>query len=65
MNKQGCRVTQIRSAMTEEEATALDKLLASPTSSERIALILTQHGWKISYQTIRRHITGICHCEES
>ena len=58
----GCLVTRIRKQMSAEDAAALDSLLLSSVSTERIAILLTEFGWRISYQTVRRHITSICSC---
>lgn len=58
----GCRVHEIYLALDSKEQAAMVKLIHAPISSERIAIMLTEFGHRVSYQTVRRHVLGICSC---
>lgn len=64
MNKTGCRLAQIKNEMDEADRNALDAVLISAVSAERISLLLNNYGWRISYQTVRRHQNLLCSCGE-
>lgn len=57
-----CLVIDLRDTMTEEEQKSLDSMLASTLSFERMSVALRNHGYVISYQTLRRHVNKLCGC---
>lgn len=59
-----CLLAGHRTSMAEGQAEELDYMLRHPSkySSRLIARVLTRHGFAISKDTVRKHVSGDCSC---
>ena len=57
-----CKVRRGIDKFEAAEAAALDMLIASKVSDEKVALLLRENHIAVSYQTVRRHRRGLCGC---
>jgi hypothetical protein len=59
-----CGIARVYGAMTEEDKRALKALLAAPIAAAAVSRELESAGFTVSYQTVYRHRSQSCSCEE-
>ena len=61
-----CKVKRaVDEADSKADGAAIELLLASNLSVEKVMMLLREHGFDLAYQSLRRHKLGLCCCRLS